>query len=328
MSLFKKKRLAIATTVYWVLLAYIISGLAWWFIALQTQNQQMVSYKLQGLKLDDPKYEVRLNTILQEAQRKTAGYIGEGTTFLILILVGALFVYREFRRQIRLQLQQQHFMMAVTHELKTPIAVAKLNLETMQKHHLDEQMQQKIIRTALQELGRLDTLTNNILISSQLEGGDYVRVKEDLDLSALSTQVTEAFGRRFPGRQWQVDISPELHIQGDPLLIQLLISNLIENAIKYSPKEGYIGVGLRQEGRHILLMVRDAGPGISDEEKKKVFQKFYRTGNEQTRNTKGTGLGLYLCRKIADDHDATIKVSDNSPTGSIFTVSFPFGKNI
>jgi len=173
MSLFGKKRLAIATAVYWVLLAYIITGLGFWYIALQKQSRQMTAYELRELKKDDPAYESRLIAINAEADLKTAQYIGEGSTFLLLILVGAIFVYREVRRQIRQQLQQQNFMMAVTHELKTPIAVTKLNLETLQKHRLDEQKQQRIIQTALQETGRLDTLANNILIASQLEGGDY-----------------------------------------------------------------------------------------------------------------------------------------------------------
>src|SRR6187402_2374928 len=106
MNLFGKKRLAIATTVYWVLLAYIIVGLGWWFIALQSQNRQMATFRLQELKMDDPSYETRLNAINAETDRRTAGYIGEGSTFLLLILVGAIFVYREVRTQIRLQLQQ------------------------------------------------------------------------------------------------------------------------------------------------------------------------------------------------------------------------------
>lgn len=322
MNLFKKRRLAVAITVYWILLAYIITGLAWWFIALQSQNHQMASYKLQFLKMDDPQYEKRLNTILLEEQRKTAGYIGEGATFLILIIVGALFVYREVRRQIRLQVQQQNFMMAVTHELKTPIAVTKLNLETLQKHRLDEQRQQKIIQTTLQELGRLDTLTNNILIASQLEGGGYVQATEELDFSALAQQVMQDCSRRFPERKWESAIAPHIRITGDPLLLRLLLSNLTENAVKYSPRGGRISVILTREGSHIRLSVKDEGAGIPDEEKKKIFNKFYRAGNEKTRNTQGTGLGLYLCRKIAEDAKASIKVADNSPVGSIFTVVF------
>jgi len=322
MNLFGKKRLAIATTVYWVLLAYIIAGLGWWFIALQTQNRQMASYKLQELKLDDPAYESRLNTINAEADRKTAGYIGEGSTFLLLILVGALFVYREVRRQIRLQLQQQNFMMAVTHELKTPIAVTRLNLETLQKHRLDEQKQQKIIRAALQETARLDNLANNILIASQLEGGGYTRSKEDLDLSSLVQRIVEDLRHRYTDRKWEDAIETGCSLTGDPLLLQMLVSNLAENAIKYSPKEGVISILLRKQKDHILLQVKDQGPGIPEDEKKKIFDKFYRTGQEQTRTAQGTGLGLYLCRKIALDHKATIKVTDNSPVGSIFTVSF------
>ncbi|HEY4286154.1 MAG TPA: two-component sensor histidine kinase, partial [Puia sp.] len=104
--LFKKKRLVVATTVYWILLAYIVTGLGWWFIALQTQNHRMTNYQLQQLKLDNPAYEARVEAIQTEENNKTAQYIGEGSTFLFLILLGAIFVYREVRRQIRLQLQQ------------------------------------------------------------------------------------------------------------------------------------------------------------------------------------------------------------------------------
>jgi two-component system, OmpR family, sensor histidine kinase CiaH len=109
---------------------------------------------------------------------------------------------------------------------------------------------------------------------------------------------------------------------GDLILLQLLVSNLVENALKYSPREGVIDVTLEHKGRHTLLSVKDQGPGIPDEEKKRIFGKFYRTGQEATRRTKGTGLGLYLCLKIAQDHKATLKVADNSPVGSIFTVVF------
>ena len=322
MNLFGKRRLAIATTVYWVLLAYIIAGLGFWFIELQKKSDQMASYKLQELKMDDPSYESKYNEIQAETQRKTAQYIGEGSTFLLLILVGALFVYREVRRQIRLQLQQQNFMMAVTHELKTPIAVTKLNLETLQKHRLDEQKQQRIIQSALQETGRLDTLANNILIASQLEGGGYIRAKEELDLSMLVQRIVQELRHRYPDRKWVDTLEPECSLSGDPLLLQMLVSNLAENAIKYSPREGAITVTLKKDRGHILLTVKDEGAGIPDEEKKKIFDKFYRTGQEKTRSTQGTGLGLYLCRKIAQDHKATIKVTDNSPGGSIFTVTF------
>jgi two-component system sensor histidine kinase CiaH len=322
MNWFKSKRLAIATTVYWVLLVYIVAGIAWWFIALQTEGRHMAEYKRQALKLDNPAYESKLDEIRLEQENKTGRNIGEGTTFLLLILAGAFFVYREVRRQIKLQLQQQNFMMAVTHELKTPIAITKLNLETLQKHRLDEQKQQLLIRAALQETGRLDNLATNILIASQLEDGGYTQAKEELDISVLAQKSVNDFKHRFPERKWVISISPELSILGDLMLLQMLINNLVENALKYSPREGTITITLKKERAHIAFSVQDEGPGIAEEEKKKIFEKFYRIGDERTRSAQGTGLGLYLCRKIARDHKATIKVSDNSPVGSTFTVVF------
>jgi signal transduction histidine kinase len=320
--LFKKKRLALATAVYWFLLAYILALLCWWFIALETTNHERTDNRLQLLNPNDPNYGARHTAILAEEKRHTTEWVGEGSTFLFLILLGALFVHREVRRQIRFQQQQQNFMMAVTHELKTPIAVTKLNLETLLKYRLDEDKQQQVIRATIQETNRLDSLTSNILLAAQLEGGGYARTKEVMDFSDLAEQSVRDYRHRFPEREWIARIQPDCAITGDPFLLHLLVNNLLENALKYSPKKGAITLTLTNEHSHTLLTVKDNGPGIPDDEKKKIFGKFYRSGTETTRQTKGTGLGLYLCRKIAADHKATIKVADNSPTGSIFTVVF------
>ncbi|HYE56536.1 MAG TPA: ATP-binding protein, partial [Chitinophagaceae bacterium] len=218
--------------------------------------------------------------------------------------------------------QQQNFMMAITHELKTPIAVARLNLETMQKHQLDAQRQQKLIQMTLQETMRLHSLTSNILVSSQLEGGGYQRSVEELDLSQLTISSVDDFRQRFTDRAWETDITPDIAIEGDALLLQIMVNNLLENAHKYSPRGTPISVVLKRSGEGALLQVIDSGIGIADNEKKKIFDKFYRIGNEETRKAKGTGLGLHLCRKIAKDHHADITVTNNLPSGSIFTIRF------
>jgi len=318
----KNKRLVVATTVYWFLLLYIIAALVWWFIALQKQNHQMTSYKLMQLKHDEPAYITNTNIILQEEDRKTAQYIGEGSTFLLVILVGAIFVYRAVRRQIKLQQQQQNFMMAVTHELKTPIAVAKLNMETLQKHNLEQQQKQKFISSALQEMNRLNTLANNILVASQLESSKHNLAKEKIDFSALVQNILSNTENNFFDKKFDAQIEPELFLNADSLLLQMLVNNLIENASKYSPKNSTITVKLKKQTGKIVFTIADEGPGIPHQEKKKVFEKFYRIGNETTRSAPGTGLGLYLCKKIATYHNAQINVSDNLPTGSIFTVTF------
>lgn len=174
----------------------------------------------------------------------------------------------------------------------------------------------------LQETTRLTSLTNNILISSQLEGGGYKNTKDELDLSDLLKDCLNDFRSRFPERVFNDSIEPDVDVKGDPLLLQLLVNNLLENAIKYSPKEKPIAAALKKANGSITLQIMDEGPGIAEEERKKIFSKFYRVGNETTRKTQGTGLGLYLCSIIAKDHNADISVTNNIPAGCNFAVTF------
>jgi signal transduction histidine kinase len=322
-----RKRLRRTTTLYWLLLLYVIAALIWWFIVLENQNREMAVLQYQNLEskaatLDPRDYEARKAAISIQVKKNTAKYIAEGVTFLLLILAGASFVYRSIRRQFTLQLQQQNFMMAVTHELKTPISVARLNLETLLKYSLDPEKQKKLLKKTLDETGRLNFLTNNILMSAQFEGGGYQLSKEDLDLSRLLQDCINDFRNRFPERKIVSYIEEEGDVKGDSLLLQMLINNLIENALKYSPREQPVSAHLTKKKGSIILEIIDRGAGIDDDEKNKIFTKFYRVGNEFTRKAQGTGLGLYLCKKIAKDHNADIVVTNNTPVGSIFTVVF------
>jgi len=317
-----RRKLTVVTIVYWVLLLYMISALIWWFVALQNQNYYMAQMRLVELKKDDPAYLYKVEVIEASKKRKAAQYTGEGITFLALIVVGAIFVFRPVRRQIRLSQQQNDFMMAVTHELKTPIAVTKLNLETLQKRKLDEAMQQKLINNTLQEANRLNILCNNILLASQLDAGAYNASKQEINYSELVEGCVEDFIIRYPQRKIVPLVEEGIYIQGEELLLQMVVNNLVENALKYSAKETGIEVVLQQVDKKIQLQVKDEGIGISDDEKKKIFGRFYRSGSESTRKTKGTGLGLYLCYKIVKGHNGYISVTDNIPQGSIFTATF------
>jgi signal transduction histidine kinase len=311
-----------------MLLFYIVAALVWWFISLNNHVDTMQDFKTRQINAtinrnENPGlYQIEADKINTAHSREKTKYISEGVIFLLLILVGAAFVYRSMKRQFTLQQQQQNFMMAVTHELKTPISVARLNLETMQKYTLEPEKQKKLIRTALDETGRLNFLTSNILISSQLEAGGYNSAKEDIDLANLLKDCIQDFRNRFTDRNFKDDIEADADVKGDALLLQMLINNLLENAIKYSPKESPISAVLKKYRPGIELQIKDEGPGIADEEKKKVFSKFYRIGNEGVRKTQGTGLGLYLCRKIARYHNADISVTNNEPCGSNFAVTF------
>ena len=321
-----KKSFRIAAIVFWVLLIYILAALVWWFVTLEKQNQQITDLRYENFLLQSDTGTVKhinsLSKIDSDNKRNYTKYVGEGVTFLLLIVIGAFFIYRSVRRQFKMQLQQQNFMMAVTHELKTPVSVAKLNLETLQKYQLDPDKQKKLIRMTLDETARLNSLTNNILVSSQLEGGGYQSSMEELNLSDLLKDCIQDFKNRFPERIFIEETEPDIDIQGDALLLQMMINNLLENAIKYSPKNSTVISVLKKNAPNVELVIRDEGPGIPDAEKKKIFNRFYRIGNEVTRKTQGTGLGLYLSRTIAGYHNADILVTDNIPQGSSFAVIF------
>ena len=321
-SFYKTKGLRLVFVVYWVLLVYVVAALVWWFIALNKQNGQMIQFETQQLKKDSPTYLNEIQRLNAIAKRKAFQYIGEGSTFLFFILVGSVFIFRAVRQQLRSTQQQHNFMMAITHELKTPIAVTKLNLETLQKRKLAENQQQKLIQNTIQETNRLNALCNNMLLASQIEAGGYNIIKEEIDFSELVEECVQDCIIRFPYRQIVATINEGIYLEGDKLLLQMGVNNLLDNAIKYSNKDLPITVQLHQQGNQLFLAVKDEGKGIVDEEKKKVFEKYYRTGNAATKGAKGTGLGLYLTKRIAWQHNAIILLTDNIPNGSNFTMVF------
>lgn len=299
-----------------------VAAFIWWYVTLVKQNELLTATKIETLVAAGKVDQQHIATIEAFAERKTKQYIGEGLTFLMLFLLGAIYVYRSLLKQLKYSTLQQNFMMAVTHELKTPIAVTQLNLETIIKRDLKPEQQQHLIQNTLKETKRLDALCNNILLASQLDMGQYETNKQIVDLSNITVQCVQSFEERYANRQCIASIAPNIQMQGEPLLLQLMINNLLDNANKYTEAGTPIYIDLNQNAAQIVLSVKDEGLGIALEERSKVFEKFYRVGAEQTRTTKGTGLGLYLCKKIVTFHSGTILVKPNHPKGSIFVVQF------
>jgi len=315
------------TLLYWSLLAYVVAALIWWFISLEKQNRLIAerdrNYLLEHRQAISPlEFETRLQLVDRQQAKNTTKHLSEGITFLALIGLGAVWVYRSVRRRIRLQQQQEQFIMAVTHELKTPIAVARLNLETLQRYPLEGEKRDRLLKTTLDETARLNFLTNNILVASQLADRGFRSDKTELNLASLLRDCLRDFQKRFPDRIVLAEIPDEVVLNGDPLLLQILINNLLENAQKYAPRDTPINLNLTENGGSIRLEVIDQGPGIPPAERKRIFNRFYRIENETTRKTQGTGLGLYLCKKIAQAHRADISVTDLAPQGSNFAVEF------
>lgn len=314
--------------IYFLVLAYTIIALIWWGILLFRQSEQISAFEQRNLSLrldsltQPVEYQLEMQRINKEEHMRSFKYFGEGIIFLGIILLGAGFVYRAVWKYMKLSQQQQNFMMAVTHELKSPIAAAKLNLETINRHKLDEEKQRKLIDNTIRETNRLDQLCNNILLASQLEAHKYRLYPEPLNYSAILDANIRELAGRISTHTIQADIMPHVWMEGDKLMLQIILSNLVENAAKYAPRNSVITVRLYEEQQRLKLSVADEGPGIPAEEREKIFLKFYRVGNENTRKAKGSGLGLFLTGKIVEQHGGTIIVKDNIPSGACFEITW------
>lgn len=269
-----KKKLRYIFIAYWFLVTYIIACLIWWFIVLLNQNKEISNLKGHQLIKNNFSYSEDLKKIKNAEKRKTAQYTGEGSIFLLLIMAGAIFLYRAVRKQLKTNQEQQNFMIAITHELKTPIAIAKLNLETLQKRKLDESQQQKLIHSALQESNRLNSLCNNLLFSSQIEAGGYKITHEAVNFSSLIISCVNDFKNRFPDRKFVLLINDDIYVKGDSLLLEIAVNNLIDNAIKYAAKETNITLVLSKNDTSVLLQVKMRVRELQMLKKKKYFINF------------------------------------------------------
>jgi signal transduction histidine kinase len=315
----------IFTSVHLILLIYIIAAIFFWELSLQKLNgqiyaQQVITLRSQVDSTTDPiLYNDQMAVLKTKLSKHTTQYVAEGTTFLVVILIGAVVVYKSFQRRIILSRQQNNFMLSVTHELKSPIAGIKLNLQTMEKHQLPEDKKKLLLDRCIKEANRLNDLCNNMLFTSQIEGRQYKPAIETFDLSDMVEDSVKEFANRY-SRHFDEDIISGCKIKGDKVMLAMAVNNLLENAVKYTPDDKPVMITLDQKQNQAVLRVIDQGTGIPDSEKKLIFNKFYRVGNEESRKSKGTGLGLYLTNKIVLQHKGRIAIKDNTPSGSVFEI--------
>jgi len=251
--------------------------------------------------------------------------MGEGSVFIFVFFVGAYSLHKSINKERKLQEQKKNFLLSVTHELKSPLASIKILLQTIQKRSLTKEQTLNFIGKALMDIERLDDMVENMLLASKIDNRSYSFPKDKFNLSVLVDSIVNRLQiTKCEGTQQIIDaeIEPKIEITGDKFALTSVVTNLVENAIKYSGPCETVGVKLFSREGKVFLEVADHGIGISDHEKNRIFDKFYRVGSEDTRNTKGTGLGLYIVKEVLDKHQASIKVKDNRPAGSIFEVVF------
>ena len=255
--------------------------------------------------------------------RKSTAWLGEGVVIGLITLIIILAMYIYIDRILRFNLQKTNFMMAVTHELKTPIAAAKLAIETVIRNKNIE-AQDRVLEISKKNIDRLSGMMERVLLATQFENSLPVAQKkwescsDIIQKSLVDCQFTDEQILKI-----SLVIPSNILIYCDSYMMKIAFINLFTNSIKYSEPNGVnVNVSSIINNEHCQILISDQGIGIPMIERTRIFEKFYRVGNEKTRSRSGSGLGLYLVKQILQLHDARIEVRANNPKGSTFVINF------
>ena len=214
----------------------------------------------------------------------------------------------------------------VSHELRTPLGLIRVlaGALLMTDIDFDTETQQKFLRSIEEETHNLEVIVDNLLDLGRMESGRLQLDREPTDLVQLVHKVTTSMAPQMKRHRFEYDFPVDSLIATvDAERVEQMLRNLVSNAIKYSPEGGAIAVCAYRDGAEALVSVSDEGIGIPVEEQDRIFERFYRVDNEVTRTTRGAGLGLSICRWIANAHGGRIWLQSTPGAGSTFSAVFP-----
>lgn len=319
---------------FYFVITYVMVASGWWSYLLYIKNEDALtskkqvlwySMKEQGIQ-DEQIYleSAEFTRLIEQYQRQKWMVFGESSVLLILMIFGIWRIAKGRQKELAVAQQQRNFLLSITHELKSPIAVIKLTLDTFKKRTLTAEQSNMLTNNALKDTERLNKLVEDLLLAARVDGG-YQYTFEAIDLKELILESIQIAEVKFDGAiQFNNNIKQPLLKKGDKTTLSSVILNLIENAIKYAKDNPKIIVNLnKHKDNYVCIEIVDFGQGIPKTERENIFNKFYRIGNEETRATKGTGLGLYIAKEVILAHKGNISVRSNEPSGCIFSVILP-----
>jgi two-component system sensor histidine kinase CiaH len=299
--------------------AYVIFQCVWWaslLIRLRAEYRDLsTDVGLEDMPVAQAKFE-RFQWMIA----------GEGAVFLALLIWGLWSIWRISEREQRQAARERNFMLAVTHELKTPIAVMRLAYDTLKRAKLSKEEGQQLMDEAQSALGRLETRINAILQSARVHRGASVKHPESFDAEeVLARSIRNLLVPPFNQRIVHLTPlgEPKGLVLGDVEALELAWSNLIENALKYSPSDREVEVLFEVTERQLTVHVDDGGVGIPAADRRTVLKPFHRLGEEVKRSSEGTGLGLYLAHAIVQMHKGRLNITQSSQGGTRVTTTIP-----
>jgi signal transduction histidine kinase len=245
----------------------------------------------------------------------------------LLLVAGLVLTYRSVSKEVELARLKSDFVSNVSHELRTPLSLIRLYAETLELGRIKtREKSEEYYRIIREESERLSALINNILDFSRIEAGRKEYDFRKTDIAELVGGTLEAYRYQIEQQGFRLEQNIDSNlppVRVDREAIARSLVNLINNALKYSPNEKFLGVRLYRADGVVKLEVVDRGIGIARNEQLKIFEKFYRAGDPLVHNTKGSGLGLSLVRHIAHAHGGDVEMESAPGKGSKFTLSLP-----
>ena len=240
---------------------------------------------------------------------------------------GTVYAFRDVTEERAVEQLKSDFVSTVSHELRTPLAAIYGAALTLQRNDiaLAESQRTGLLDVISNEADRLARIVNDILWASRLDSGQMSLAIESCDAAALARRVVDALRAHVPDTvSLTVETPPALPpVAADPDKLRGVLTNLVDNAVKYSPDGGHVRVALSQSGNRVRIRVQDRGLGIPPAEQARIFEKFFRLDPNLTRGVGGTGLGLYICRELVHRMHGRIWVVSDGRRGSTFTVELP-----
>jgi PAS domain S-box-containing protein len=240
---------------------------------------------------------------------------------------GTVYAFRDLTEERALETMRQDLVATVSHELRTPLAAIYGASLTLRRGDLtlEDELRDKLLQVVTEEAGRLSEIVNDLLLASQLDSGKLrVHIEQCDPLEIAQSELDAARTHLPPNVELVLEAPPDVPpVAADAGQLRQVLSNLIDNAIKYSPDGGTVTIALQPRDHNVRFAVADSGLGIPQAEQRRIFEKFYRLDPDMTRGIGGTGLGLYICRELVRRVGGKIWVESDNGRGSTFFVEIP-----
>jgi len=310
------------------ILAFAIALVGWWtlFLWRDARALAVASRALAEHQIDAAAQALGASDaagLAAVAERRQAMFVSEGLVFALILGAGGALFYTALRREARLRQNQDHFLAGATHELKTPLATIRLLLESLRDQRLPADKLLRYLQSGLLETERLERGLTNVLTAAGLRMARGPVRFVDGDLATDVQQALAAMQPRAEAAGVELHVEPMVPVIAarDPEALQLVLRNLLDNAVKYSDRGTRVVVSLTTAGSDAVLAVRDAGRGMDHSELQHAFTPFWRGKDAATG---GVGLGLHLVRQLVQAHGGSVTAaSAGADRGSTFTVMLP-----